>query len=330
MPAAMRKCFLRKLLAGLLAAVLTASLLTGCSGGKKSYKIEQNTGKSPETYPYVIHLSSADLYLAAADIELLGEEEFYAGMDRLLKDMEADFEDARNVLKRYLKIEIPVIPIYTDFSGRTEYGKREELGGLYRESSMDIHIFQNWESAACALLHEYTHFLTMHCCRFDLNGFFWAEGIADYVSKICCQNRMAVEVNYGMNEETLNELLRRGAGTENGKLDLKRCYYGTAAMYRSEAAIGAFYLSVSQAKTTLTETQLRSPLMNEVSYYEAACMLEYLVDTYGEKTVFSHLDINGKQFEEVYGKTFIDLCEEWTAENVKKCKELGLQLDFLD
>ena len=322
-----KRSFLR-ILAGLLILVLSAGLLAGCSG-KKTYKKEQNTDKHAVTYPYVVRTPSAEIYLAAADIELMGEEAFYAGLDRMLLYLEDDLQDAKNVLKPYIYTEIPVIKIYTDFSGRTEMGKREEISGYYSEDSVDIHIFHNWERAQIALLHEYTHYLTMHCCSFKLDGFFWSEGIAEYVSKIRCKNRMAVDVNYGMDEESLKMLMERGAGTEDGKLDLRKCYYGTAAIYRSEMALGGQYLAVSQAVTTLTESQLKAPLMNEVTYYEAACMLEYLVDQYGEEKVFTHLDMSGKQLQEFYGKTFIELCDEWTAYNLKKCKELGIRIDGL-
>ena len=318
-----------KILAGLLVLALSAGLLAGCGAKKTSYKREENTDKHAATYPYVVRTPSAEVYLAKADIELLGEEEFYAGLDRILLYLEDDLQDAKNALKRYIHKEVPVIKIYTDFSGRTENGRREEIGGYYNESTVDIHVFHNWTQAEVVLLHEYTHFLTMHCCGFELDGYFWSEGIADYISKIRCKNRMAVDVGYGLPEASLKEIMERGAATEDGKLDLRKCYYGTAAIYRSEIALGAPYLAVSQAATTLSETQLRAPLMNEVSYYEAACILEYLVDYYGEEKVFSHLNITGKQMQEIYGKTFIEICEEWVADNLRKCKELGIRIDGL-
>ncbi len=315
----------KSLLALLLILALALAGLSGCSG-KRTYKKEQNTGEHAATYPYVVRTPSAELYLAQEDIELLGEEEFYAGMNRLLENLEADFQDARNVLKAHLKAEIPVIKIYTDFSGRTEYGQRDELGGLYNDNTVDIHIYHDWKHAAVALLHEYTHYLSIHCARVIPETDFWREALAEYVSMLRCKNRMAVDVNYGIPDETLEFYRERGAVTEDGKLDLRRFYYGTAAAYRMKENVGASYLAVSQAATHLTEAQLTAPLMNEVSYFEAACIFEYLVDNYGEKTVFSNMNLNGKRMTEVYGKTFIEICEEWTAENLRKCEELGIIL----
>lgn len=315
----------KSLLALLLILALALAGLSGCSG-KRTYKKEQNTGEHAATYPYVVRTPSVELYLAQEDIELLGEEEFYAGMNRLLENLEADFQDARDELKAYLRVEIPVIKIYTDFSGRTEHGRRPEFSGLYNDNTVDIHLFHNWDHAAVVLLHEYTHYLSIHCARVVPETDFWREALADYISKIRCKNRMAMDVNYGVTDEALDYYRERGAVTEDGKLDLKRFYYGTAAAYRMKENVGAPYLAVSQAATYLTEAQLTAPIMNEVSYYEAACIFEYLVDHYGEKTVFSNMNLNGKRMTEVYGKTFIEICEEWTAENLRKCEELGIIL----
>ena len=322
------KHMLRKTFVILLILMFALAGLAGC-GGKKAYKREKNTDKHAVTYPYVVHTESADIYLAAADVEMMGEEAFNQGLDQLLENLEADLQDAREALKPYMHIQVPKIAIYTDFAGRTEYGKRDELGGFYNDSTVDIHIFQDWKAASVALLHEYVHYLSIHCCDFELDGYFWTEGIADYVSKIRCKNRMCVAVDYNTDEATLKELLERGAGTEDGKLSTRRLYYGTASLYRSEASIGIPYLAVSQAMTQMTRAQLETPFMNEMSYYEAACLFEYLVDNYGSKKVFSHLDITAKEFPEVYGKTFAEVVQDWTAALNDACRELGLKLDWL-
>ena len=320
---------LHQLLAALLIAAFTLASLSGC-GGKTSYKKEQNTDEHAVTYPYVVHTPSADIYLAAADIELLGVEAFDDGLNRLLENLEADLQDARDVLKPYMHIQVPKISIYTDFSGRTEEGKREEIGGYYNDSRVDIHVFHSWEQASVVLLHEYTHYLSIHCCDFELEGDFWREALADYVSKIRCKNRMCVSVNYCVSDEELKELLARGAGTEDGKLNIKLLYYGTASMYRSEVSLGMPYLAVSQAGSRVTQAQLETPFMNEMSYYEAACLFEYLVDNYGSKKVFSHLDITAKEFPEVFGKTFAEVVQDWTAALNAQCKEQGLKLGWLE
>ena len=55
--------------------------------------VENNPEKNQQRYPYRVVTDSAVLYLSRDDIELLGEEKFYAGLELLLAGMEKDFAE---------------------------------------------------------------------------------------------------------------------------------------------------------------------------------------------------------------------------------------------
>ena len=53
-----------------------------------SYKVEENLQDNRTTYPYVVYTDSSTWYLSKDDIELLGEENYYAGLKEIVRDME--------------------------------------------------------------------------------------------------------------------------------------------------------------------------------------------------------------------------------------------------
>lgn len=155
-----------KILSTVMMLLLTSIiLLSGC--GKRDalsvngYTIENNQRDNKATYPYVLRTDSSTWYLSGEDISLLGEEDYYAGLAEILNDLEQDFSDARDALTGYIQEEIPPVDIYTDFSGRA--GISEVAGAYYNERSNFIKLFSGWDMAKESLLHEYVHYLTMHC-----------------------------------------------------------------------------------------------------------------------------------------------------------------------
>ena len=302
--------------------------LAGCGGTKQGYKKEKNTGDNATSFPYIVRTPSAVWYLSAADIEKMGEEAFDAGLERILKDQEADFADAREALADYLQEDVPPIDIFTDFAGQTEIGGWGIYGAYYRSDNQSIRVFGDWDVAGATLLHEYAHYLSITCCDLSLTDGFWAEAVANYVSMLQCRNRMARAVDNGMNEESAAFFKEHGAvDPETGELDLRLYYYGSAAVLGTEAAIGSPYFSVSGSVMPMSERQQQHPLMSAVSHFEAACLLEYLVEQYGRETVFAHFDCDQTGVKEVYGKSFEELFAEWSAEHFARCEELGLNLD---
>ena len=61
-----------------------------------------------------------------------------------------------------------------------------------------------------------------------------------------------------------------------------------------------------------------------ISYYEAAGIMAYLVDTYGRETVFGSWTADPKHLETVFGKTFKELYNEWAAWNEEQCVQEGI------
>ncbi|MGX8688009.1 MAG: hypothetical protein ACSW8K_09465, partial [bacterium] len=101
---------------------MSVLFLSGCSNkgniSLAGYAVEENGRDNKAVYPYVVHTESSTWYLAKDDIDLLGEEEYYAGLRDILEGMEADFADARDALEGYIQEEIPPVDIYTDFCGK--------------------------------------------------------------------------------------------------------------------------------------------------------------------------------------------------------------------
>ena len=77
--------------------------------------------------------------------------------------------------------------------------------------------------------------------------------------------------------------------------------------------------------TLQTEQVQQNPTVDRVSHYEAACILAYLIDTYGKDTVIRNLGTNPAKIESVYGEPFSEIYRKWTVWNEQKCEELGLR-----
>ena len=320
----MKKSHTLRALCLLLALLMLSAALAAC-GSQGKPKIEENKGENAAAYPYVVRTKSAIWYLAADDIALLGEDAYYDGLYAILENQEADFADAREALKGFIDKDIPPIEIRTDFSGRAEASAL--YGAYYHPQRNFIKVFDNWEVAQTTLLHEYVHYLTMHCAQQPATRGFYAEGIANYISCVACQNRMARSVNYAQPEENLAMYKAGGAWDESGDcLDLPKFYFGTAQLYAMGVMNGMDYYSVSDIMEPRTE-QLADPLIWHVSHFEAACILDYLVETYGRDAVLQNLSTAPEDFESVYGLPFTEVYQKWFVWNTQRCVELGLNFD---
>ena len=328
----MKKSLIRKTIAAVLILALCAGFACGCAAKPKDpiavsgYRLESNEGRNSETYPYLVRTPHTVWYLAAADIDLIGEEAFYEGLNRILSNQEADFADACAVLEEYLLEEIPSIDVYTDFSGRSERAKWGYAGAYYLPMYHAIYLFRDWEEAGCALLHEYSHYLTHECCTFEIDDTFWSESIAEYISMFACTNRIGRTAQLAFSEDANAEAARRGFTDPDGSMNPKKLYCGQAALLRTEAAIGAQYVAVSQSPITMTEELFRHPMMTTVSYYEAGCFFDWLVEHYGKDLVFTHMTCGQKEMKDIYGKDFETLFFAWAKDNRQLCEEYGLDL----
>ena len=296
---------------------------TASANDSDDWQIEENQRDNKTTYPYVVHTESSTWYLAADDIALLGEEAYYAGLKEILQDVEPDFADAREALAGYLPEEIPPVDIFTDFCGKA--GISEIAGAYYNPRSNFIKLFSGWDMAKEALLHEYVHYLTMHCAETPAVEGFWAEGIAEYVSKLVCKNRMLRSVNMGFSDEEAQFYKERGAwDNEEDCIDPKLFYYGTAQIIAQGQLVGTDYFSVSDVTITRTPQIQQNPRPDKMSHIEAACIMAYLIETYSEDLVLSSLDSKTEEMETIFGKPFNEIYTDWTEWNTGKFEELGL------
>lgn len=284
---------------------------------------EINTEYRTDLYPYVVHAESADWYIAKADIEKEGLEELCAGIAGILEDQELDFADAREALSGYLSGPVPKVIICTDFSGHAEISNTSSA--YYNAVGNFIKVFHNWTSVRASLMHEYVHYLTFRCTGTAIRSGFWAEGAAEYITRLLCRNRLSRSVNMGLVDEEVLFFREKGAwDPQENCIDEKLLYYGVAELFRSGAAVGEKYYAVSSSVTERTEKMQQNIKAYELSFQEAACMTAYLIETYGEETVFTHWDTDPEQMEQVFGSGFPELYRAWGDWNTRRCEELGL------
>lgn len=348
----------RKVIASLLIIVLCLALISGCAGESAEAKpkekapaesntqetdeiaaedeplpdtslpVEINEGTNSVSYPYIIRTDFATWYISKADMELMGEKEYFSGLEGIIGLADEDFAEAQEVFEGYLNEPVQPVDIYTDFSAKTEVAHSgRPLGAIYRMSDRRIFLYRSWMQASFSLLHEYIHYLSITCADLGLESGFWAEGIAEYVSIFVCKNRLIRSINFSLGEEDVAFYATKGVCNEDGSFEPKKYYYGYSARMHIEENIGEEYFSVTGYTMTLRDSQQQHPLMSSVSYFEAASFLEYLVENYGKDTVFSHLDAQQEDFESVYGKDFGTLFLEWAQYDLELCETLGIKLD---
>ena len=289
------------------------------------YQKEENTGRDKDGYPYIIRTPNAAWYISKADIELLGEEAYYEGLYAILDTAEADFADARAALAGYISDEIQPIDIYTDFCNKAEASKTADA--FYRDLGNYIKLFGGWETARAALLHEYVHYLTIHCAEIQAQFHFWMEGIADYISLYACKNRLSRSVNMGFDLSTLNPaMLEQAWDQEDNCLNPRLVYLGFAALAIRGYGIGTNYFAVKNEWIDRTEQIQENPRPDDLYFYEAAGMVAFLVETYGKDTVFGNWNLDPDRMETVYGKAFPELYHDWKVWNEEQCKLSGIMI----
>ena len=309
----------------LLCAVLISVLVCGCTGPKE-YKKTKNLGPYADEYPYLVKTESATWYLAKADIELLGEDEFYEGLYAMLDDAEADMQDARDALKGYIPDEIAPIDIYTDFCGKAGIAASATKISVTAGTWNYIKLFNGWNTARIALLHEYVHYLTMHCAQSRTQFGFWAEGIAEYVSNFICKNRLARSENMGFEIAGYPQVMwDLSWNEEENCIDPLKLYYGLGAIAANGGLVGVRYYAVMNETIVRTDEMEKNLKPSELSLCEASGMIAYLVDTYGRDRVFANWNVDPNTMETVFGKPFSEIYREWAAWNVEQCRIMGIQ-----
>ena len=318
---------LRVVLSLLLTAALcfTAVVSIGENEAGAGIRAEINHEYRPDLYPYVIHTESAVWYLSQADIDLMGMDAMLDGLAAVLKNQEADFADARNALEGYTG-EIPPVVICTDFSGHAEISKT--TSAYYNSVSNFVKVFHDWKHCSAALLHEYVHYLTFACTETPIRPGFWAEGVAEYVSRIVCRNRLSRAVNMGAADEEIAFFREKGAwDSEEECIDEKILYFAVAELYRKGYIIGQSYFAVSNETIERTEKIQQAPKPDQLSMQEAASMIAYLVETYGKEAVFSSWNTNPEKTEDIFGKNFGDIYADWAVWNTNQCGQADITIE---
>ena len=307
------------------------------------YAVVRNHDVKADTYPCLVRTESAVWYLAAADLELLGEEAFYAGLADVLQYFDLDAADARGALAGRIPAEIPPVEIRTDFANQDEVAQR--YSAYYNQPFDLIQLFHGWKWAKISLLHEYVHYLTFHCAEKKTPGGFYGEAVAEYVSRIVCENRMCLSDKYGYWDDPEGMAILRAWGVWDEKRD--NLDYAKYVLCISDAFArglydGESYGSVGQNALTRTADKRLPSRVNDLSYSEAMSLALYLIETYGEAAFLDNWDLPADKV----AATFLDrqglsarkaasldrlsdkeLLSAWSAWNAQKCAELGIRMD---
>ena len=314
-----------KRMASLLLAVLLLSLPVICCAEQAEYQKEENTGWNKDSYPCFIRTPYAVWYISKADIELLGEGAYYEGLYAILDDAEADFADARAALSGFIPDEIQPIDSYTDFCNKAEASKMYDA--FYRELGNYIKLFRGWNIARIALLHEYVHYLTVHCAQPRTQFDFWMEGIAEYVASYVCKNRLGQSENFGFEIAGYPPVMWDQSWDETANsIDPLKLYFGLGTLAANGGLVGQRYYAVMHEMIVRTDEMDQNLKPEELSLFEASGMIAYLVDEYGKDIVFGNWDLDPDNMDTVYGKTFPELYRGWAAWSEEQCKLLGIMI----
>lgn len=313
----------------LILSMLTALFFFNSCAAEQAgrYSMEENTAENKTTYPYIVRTESAVWYLAKDDIALMGEDAFFEGLREILQYQDADFADARAALAGFIHEETEPIEIRTDFCGKAGISKVEIVGACYNRRANFIKLFGSWEIAKATLLHEYVHYLTIHCTDTPVTHGLFAEGIAEYISAIVCKGRMRRDFSKSWSEEEKNYFRMRGTWNMEEDCMNPRLYVpDIAGGFAHGIALGTEYLNTLDEPAVWTPEIQQNPTPENICHEEAASILDYLVETYSRETVFSHLDMDPAEMEQVYGEAFTDIFEHWMAWNSKQFNESGVIL----
>ena len=313
---------MKRIMAFLLAILFSLPVM-GCAE-QTEYQKEENTGWNKDSYPYFIRTPYAVWYVTKADIELLGEDAYYEGLYAILDDAEADFADARAALKGFIPDDIQPIDIYTDFCNKAEASKMYDA--FYRELGNYIKLFKGWSIARIALLHEYVHYLTVHCAQPRTQFDFWMEGIAEYVVNFVCKNRLGQSENFGFELAGYPPVMWNQSWDEaENCINARKLYFGLGALAANGGLVGQRYYAVMHEMIVRTDEMDKNLKSGELSLFEASGMVAYLVDVHGKDMVFNNWSIGPDEMETVFGKTFSELYREWAEWDAEQCKIMGIQ-----
>lgn len=289
------------------------------------YDVVANADQRKDEYPYVLQTENSVWYLAAADLDLMGEEAFYAGLEDILQYMEADMADARKALAGRIWAEVPPIEIRTDFCGKA--GVSQDAGAYYNGRANFIKLFHSWDMAKFALLHEYVHYLTIHCAEKKMMQYFYMETVAEYVSKILCENRLFRSVDlYHTEQPELKSMAEIWGDFDEVKY--RNSCFAESDAYAQGKYDGMPFLCVGQFTVYRWPNKRLPDHVYELSYAEAMSLALYLMEKDGAETYLDNWDvIEEEELAGLYGYTVAELLTAWAAWNAQQCAALGLRTE---
>ena len=277
-----------------------------------------NNGEDTD-FPYVIKGKLANWYFQKEDVVENGYKTFIEECEAINPLMTADFSDAQQVLKAYTGDEVPAVDIYTVFTENEKYSAYSQYAAIYNPKSDGIFLFRDWVKTRENLLHEYVHYLTLGNGKIFSSASGLVEGWTEAVAVFSCENRMKTEylTKYvSESEEELASYQKVGVwDEENNQVDLQKlCFYW--GNYFVEADETFEYGSLGQQIITKPE----QITLYALSYQAGASLAEYLTEQYGMDAVISACMEQGK-IEELCGKSFEDIYNDWAAWNEEKYRQ---------
>lgn len=290
------------------------------------YAVVANDGSNETEYPYMLQTENSVWYIAQADVEKMGEEAFYAGLEDILQYLEDDMADARAALAGRIWAEVPPIEIRTDFCGKA--GASQDAGAYYNGRANFIKLFSSWDMAKFALLHEYVHYLTIHCADRKTMSGFYNETVAEYVSKLCCENRMFRSVDLSKTEQPELSFMAQIWGDFDEVRYRNSCFSESDA-YARGMYDGMGYLCVGQYTTYRWANKRLPDHLYELSYAEAVSVALYLMEIHGAEKFLDSWDVTDEdELAARFGFTLSDLLLTWSAWNADQCAALGLRTEL--
>ena len=234
--------------------------------------------------------------------------------------------DARKALTGRIWEDVPPVEIRTDFCGKAEIS--QDAGAYYNGLANMIKLFHSWDMAKFSLLHEYVHYLTIHCAEKKTMHYFYIETVAEYVSKFICENRMIRSMDFSHADQPQLKALAEIWS------DFDQVKYRNACLSESDAfARGLYderpYSCVGQYMTVRKADKRLPDHLYELSYAEADSMALYLIGRDGEEKYLDNWDVvDEDKLAGLYGFTVEELLVAWIAWNAEQFEKLGLRMEL--
>lgn len=279
-----------------------------------------NYEREAEDYPYVIREESANWSFSSTDVKNVGYCTFVKEYEIVAPVSELDFAEAREVLKAYVPEEISKVDILTQFYNTDTWG----TGANYNRQENAIWAYGDWRQLKYSLLHEYVHYLTMGDGKVLSINAGLVEGITEEISVFECENHLQkmyyqeimADEEYG--EQNYAFAKEIGAlNPDTNQLEPEVYYYYRAKIFCELEPSASEYKSILSGMTPKPSNMTLSAL----SYPEAGSLARYLVEQYGmDETLKNCTDV--LKLQELTGKSFLELYEDWGAWNEQKYQEL--------